>query len=70
MADSRTNFTVEGVASEDDARTIERELRERRGVQSATVDPESGDVEVRYGEELLSAEAIKSTVRDAGYEVE
>lgn len=70
MANSRTNFTVDGIESEDEARKINDELLELEGVQMANIDRESGRIEVRYGEELLSEERIKSTVRDAGYEVE
>lgn len=70
MANTRTNFTVDGIESEDEARKINDELLELEGVQMANIDRESGRIEVRYGEELLSEERIKSTVRDAGYEVE
>ena len=69
MADSYTNFTVRGIDSEDEVREIDDELRNLEGVQMADVDHESGRVEVRYGEELISEEEIKSTVRDVGYEV-
>lgn len=70
MSDSRARFAVPDAESEDDADAIEGALSELRGVQAASVDPGSGDVEVRYGEELLSEEEIRSTVREAGYEVE
>ena len=70
MADSRTGFTVSEVESEDEAEKIEDELRELQGVQMAVVDYESGDTEVRYGEELLSEEEIKSAVQDMGYRAE
>lgn len=69
MADSYTNFTVRGIDSEDEVREIDDELRKLEGVQMADIDHESGRVEVRYGEELISEEEIKSTVRDVGYEV-
>ena len=70
MSDSHLNFTVRGAESEDDVRTITDELQKHQGVQMVDIDAESGRAEIRYGEELLSAEEIKSTVRDAGYEVE
>lgn len=70
MADSEVTFLVRGVESGDDARAVEDELRELRGVQMAEVDPESGRAEVRYGEELLSEERIETAIRDAGYEVD
>ena len=70
VADSYTELTVRGIASEDDVRAIENELQEIRGVQMVTVDRESGHVEVRRGEELVSGEQIESTVQEAGYEVE
>lgn len=70
MADSRLTVTVQGVESDDDVRTLTDELEAMEGVQMADVNAASGHTEVRYGEELLSAEAIKTTIRDAGYEVE
>ena len=70
MADSQVDFTVSGIESADDGRAIKEELRNIRGVQMVEVDRESGRVEVRYGEELLSEERIKSAVRDIGYEVD
>ena len=68
MANSRTTFAVAGVESGDDGDEIESALGEREGVQ--LVDVESGEVTVRYGEELISEEEIKSVVRELGYDVE
>ena len=70
MADSDAEFTVRGVESADDEREIDDALGRVEGVQMVTIDSESGRVEVRYGEELVSEERIRSAVRDAGYEVE
>ena len=70
MSDSYLNFTIRGVESEDEVRTITDELQKLEGVQMVDIDAESGRTEVRYGEELLSEEEIKSAARDAGYEVE
>lgn len=70
MGDSYANFTIRGIESGAEVGPIEDALQDLDGVQMVTIDPESGETEVRYGEELLSAERIRSTVRDAGYEVD
>ncbi|AHG03674.1 mercuric reductase [Halobacterium sp. DL1] len=70
MANSRTTFAVPGLESEGDVEEIEAALREREGVQLAEADAGSGEVTVRYGEELISEVEIKSVVQDLGYEVE
>ena len=70
MADSRATFTVAGVESADDAEEIEDALKEREGVQMVEIDTETGETEVRHGEELISAAEIESTVRELGYDVD
>lgn len=70
MANSRATFTVDGVVSADDGEQIENALADLEGVQLAVVDVESREVEVRHGEELVSTEEIKSTVRELGYNVD
>ena len=67
VSNSRARFTVPTTADGD---AIETALEDCEGVQMATFDEATGLVEVRHGEELISTEAIKSTVRDLGYEVE
>ncbi|MUV60351.1 heavy-metal-associated domain-containing protein [Halobacterium sp. CBA1126] len=67
MSNSRVEFTVSRDA---DGAAIEDALHDREGVQLATFDPETGVVEVRHGESLISTAEIKSTVRDLGYDVE
>lgn len=70
VANSRAKFSVGGVESAADADGIKDELGDLDGVQLADVDPDTGEAEVRYGEELISEEEIESTVRELGYEVE
>lgn len=70
MAESHANFTIAGVGTEADALSLEDDLEDVNGVMGATVDPETGDAEVRYDEDLLSGERVKDTVRDAGYDVD
>ncbi|CQH54107.1 HMA domain protein [Halobacterium hubeiense] len=67
MSNSRAEFTV---SKDADGETIEDALHEREGVQLAAFDPETGLVEVRHGEALISTEEIESTVRELGYDVE
>lgn len=70
MANSRVSFTVTDAGSSDDAGDIEDTLRDKEGVQLVDIDPETGETEVRHGEELISGEEIRSTVAELGYEVE
>lgn len=70
MADSFVEFTVRGLETEDEADEITDELRSLDGVQMVEIETESGRAEVRYGEELLSEEDVKGTVRELGYDVE
>lgn len=70
MAESHANFTIADGASAADVRTLEDDLEDVDGVMGASIDPESGDVEVRYDEDLVSGERVKNAARDAGYDVE
>jgi len=69
MANSRTEFSVSGAESGAGG-DIEEELEDQEGVQLVAVDGDSGVVEVRYGEELISEREIKTVVRDLGYDVD
>lgn len=69
MANSRMEFAVHGLDAGDEE-GIDGALGGLEGVQLVDVDPENERVEVRYGEELVSEEAIRDAVRDAGYEIE
>lgn len=68
MADTEISFTVSGPDA--DEREVTDALDDLRGVQMVDVDEGSGEVTVRYGEELHSEEEIRSAVAEAGYEVE
>lgn len=70
MADSYVTFTVHGIESEDEVESFKDELQEVKGIQIVDINSESDEVEVGYGEELLSEEQIKSQVREMGYEAE
>ncbi len=70
MANSRTTFTAAGVESTSDGEEIENALHEKEGIQLVTVDDETGEVVVRHGEALISAEEIEQTVEGLGYDVE
>lgn len=70
MAESHANFTIAGVGTETDALSLEEDLEEVDGVMGAAIDPDSGDAEVRYDEDLLSGERVKNTVRETGYDVD
>lgn len=70
MAQSTALFTVQGVDSEDDTQSITDELGELDGVMGVDIDPQSGDMEVKYDEDVLAEERVKITVREIGYDVE
>lgn len=70
MADSYVTLTVHGIESEDEVESFKDELQEVKGIQIVDINSESDEVEVGYGEELLSEEQIKSQVREMGYEAE
>lgn len=70
MADSRETFTIQGAESEDELESVADAVRDLDGIQGVDTDSDSGEVSVRYGEELVSGERIKDAARDLGYEVE
>jgi copper chaperone CopZ len=70
MAENNATFTVRGVETEADVRTIAEELEKLEGVMGVQIDRESGEAEIRYDVEFLAEERIKITVRDMGYDVE
>lgn len=70
MAQSTATFTVEGIDSEDDSQAIADELGETDGVMGVDIDSESGEVAVKYDEDVLAGERVKITVRKLGYDVE
>lgn len=69
MAESTTTFTIRTVGSESDARTIETELEAVDGVMEATVE-ESGSVEVRYDQDLISEKRPRSVIEGMGHEID
>jgi copper chaperone CopZ len=69
MAQNEATFTVRGIESEEDARSIEDELGELEGVLGARIE-RSGEAEVKYDYDILSEERVEITVREMGYEVE
>ena len=68
MAENRADFTVRGVESEDDVRTIREGLAELDGVMEAEVDPGTGEASVRFDYDVLSEERVRQAVHDLGYE--
>ena len=49
--------------------SVEGALKELEGVSAATVDLDSGNVEVKYDEAKVSLENMKEAVEDQGYDV-
>lgn len=69
MAESRATFTVREL-DDGDAEDVENELAAINGVMGASVDPDTGETEVRYDVDILAEERIEITVEEMGYEVE
>ncbi|NLE25055.1 MAG: heavy-metal-associated domain-containing protein [Clostridiaceae bacterium] len=69
MADQNIAFNVEGMISEDAAESINNSLTMLNGVVDVIIDINAKRVVVEFDEERLSAEIIKGTIEDAGFEV-
>lgn len=69
MAENTAEFTVRGIESSDDVEAVESELAELEGVMGTVIDEDSGEAEIDFDYDLLSAERIEITVEEAGYEV-
>ncbi|WP_122089290.1 heavy-metal-associated domain-containing protein [Halalkalicoccus subterraneus] len=69
MAQSTVSFTVVDLDSEN-SRAITDELGELDGVMGVETDADSGDVMVRYDEDVLAGERIEITTRELGYDIE
>ena len=69
MAENRATFTVRGL-DEEDAGDVEEEIGAIDGVMGASVDPDTGEAEVRYDIDVLAEERIEITVEEMGYDVE
>lgn len=70
LAENTAGFTVLDVEPESGARSIESHLEELDGVVGATVDPETGEAEVRYDDSVLAEERVERQVREFGYELD
>ena len=69
MAEQNIAFNVEGMTSEGSVEFIKNSLNMLNGVIEVIVDINTRRVVVEYDEERLSAEVIRGTIEDAGFEV-
>ncbi|NLO98947.1 MAG: heavy-metal-associated domain-containing protein [Clostridiaceae bacterium] len=69
MAEQNIAFNVEGMTSEGSVELIKNSLNMLNGVIEVIVDINTRRVVVEYDEERLSAEVIRGTIEDAGFEV-
>lgn len=69
MAEQNIAFNVEGMTNDDSAESIKNSLTMLNGIVEVIVDINAKRVAVEYDEERLSAEIIKGTIEDAGFEV-
>lgn len=70
MAENKVRFTVDGIESERDVRTIADALEDLDGVMGHELDRDSGGAEVLYDQDLISGERVVETVREAGFDLE
>lgn len=69
MAEQNIAFNVEGITGDDSAESLKNSLTILNGIAEVIVDINAKRVAVEYDEERLSAEIIKGTIEDAGFEV-
>ncbi len=60
---------IKGMSCAHCEKRVSRALSAIRGVEACTVSAAEGSAVVRFDETLADAEALKTAVREAGYEV-
>ena len=65
---SQRNFRIEGMSCVNCASTIEKSLKQIKGVQNATVQFTNAKAHVVYDEQLTSPNALIAVVRSVGYQ--
>ncbi|NLL66364.1 MAG: heavy-metal-associated domain-containing protein [Clostridiaceae bacterium] len=69
MAEQNVAFSVEGIDNDNSAELIKNSITMLNGVVAVIIDINAKRVVVEYDEERLSADIIKGTIEDAGFEV-
>lgn len=69
MAVQNIAFNVEGMKDNNSSDTIKNSLTVLNGIFDVIVDLDAKRVAVEYDEERLSAEIIKETIEDSGFNV-
>ena len=64
-----TTLNVEGMSCTHCKAAVEEELSRLEGVERSNADFETGIVEVRYDEDKVTTDDLRSAVEEAGYEV-
>ncbi|HEX5725717.1 MAG TPA: cation transporter [Longimicrobiaceae bacterium] len=62
-----TRLAIEGMSCGHCVQTVEKALRNRPGVRSATVHLQEGAAEVEYDERAVSPEQLAAAVQEEGY---
>lgn len=65
-----TRLNVSGMTCGHCVETVEKALRNQRGVRNATVHLNSGAAEVEYEESAVVPEQLVTAVRESGYEAQ
>jgi Cu+-exporting ATPase len=63
-----SHLTVKGMTCSNCAKKIGRKLQSVPGVKEAQVDPDSGDVAVKYDDTKVAPQKLADTVKELGYE--
>ncbi len=69
MSEQNIAFNVEGMSCQHCAENIKNALTKLNGVYNVIVDLESKRVAIEYDDERLSADILKGTIEDIGYNV-
>jgi len=70
MAENKARLTIPDIESEADVAALQNELDNKSEILGVDVDPDDGEVEIRYDVDLISEEQIEEMVKDADYEIE
>lgn len=66
---STSVLNVEGMSCPHCKKAVEKALKTLDGVQAAQVNLDSGAVTIEHDNAVISAEGLKKTIREAGYDV-
>ncbi|GAX91640.1 copper chaperone CopZ [Effusibacillus lacus] len=69
MAATTATLNVKGMSCNHCVNTIEKALKELKGVQTVNVDLKGNKVTVSFDETVVGLEIVKEAIEEAGYDV-